>query len=148
MPHHIPVQMSFSSPTSIPGYLNSLCIPLGLPVSASTFYKFPFYAWVRSSLFSMQASCHLCLISYLSGWTVLELGEGHLWKSASFCGLLSRAVSRGTLPSISENRQKLLSWSPGLWSCFFILLLSLRIRNSTISWWLQLRLPWPILPWL
>lgn len=55
----------------------------------------------------MQASCHLCLTSHLSGWTSLELGED-FWKSvrSSWAALLFGTVSHKIIPDRSHNRAK------------------------------------------
>lgn len=61
-----------------PGIAKEQCYLPGSPSLASTFWTTPFYVRIRSGApsLSTQASCHPCLISFLSTWISHDLGEG------------------------------------------------------------------------
>ena len=76
----------------------------------------PFQAWVLSGApySSMQASCHLGLISCSLGRTMLELEGGDIWKE-EVIPLVSRPISHGFLQEDPWTGQSLLPWCPELW---------------------------------
>lgn len=124
-PFQIQLQLGFCDRDSITQWI---CIPFGSPMSCS-------YIWVQPEALpsSVQALCHLCLISCTLVWTISELGRGDSWKSTIFLGLLSRIVSCGILLCWSLNPSGVfLSWSLALWYCCLPSFPSPRVLNSTI----------------
>ena len=75
---------------------------------ASTFSVLPLHASFQSGapFSSLPASCHLCMTSCMSGWSLLELEEilGH--QTALCTPLLCRVESHGILPIKSLSRPK------------------------------------------
>lgn len=63
----------------------------------------------------IQTSSCVCFISCKREWMILEHEGADSWNSTRSPGPPSWSISRGILPSRFLN---LLSWSPGLWSCF------------------------------
>lgn len=107
----------------------------------------PPYVWVqsRATCFSVQASCCLCLILCLSGRTFLD---SWAWimrflniSKLSWASVVSRAVFQGILPSRSLKSLKSPFLKDRVVVLLFALLPPLRILNSTISLFLQSKLP-------
>lgn len=60
---------------------------LNAPLHAQCLYIRPGSYWLAPHT-SMRASCYLCLISYSSGWIILELGGGDTWMLTNSLRLL------------------------------------------------------------
>lgn len=55
--------------------------PLDPVFTSRMFLFYAFFFFPEASCSSTQASRHLCLLPWLAGQTILELGGGELWKS-------------------------------------------------------------------
>ena len=118
-----------------------LCNPPRLSALVSTISMLLFCVGIcpESSGSSMQVSCHFYLTLSFLGWTALDVGGGDPGVLTSFLGLLFFPVPYPTVFFQADGwrGQRLLSWRPELWACFFWATLSSHRINSTISWSLQ-----------